>query len=369
MSVEELIQQQRRLRKEYKVTATGLKKETETLSDKITKHATVEKGLRSRSAQQKQHIQQAEDAIVSIGRDLEVQAEIPADELQAWQEQKSHCDGARIENAQAQEDLQRTKESNSSQHHSLNADEVKVKQYNERLQQRILKQKNQYQRLTSSTENAGAQRKWSDATDRARERLDLENHYQSTVDEVRQKITNTSANILSLRAQYEVLSTALGQAQNHNQAYARAEAEAQARSFAHARHHREDSLRGFSRSVTPEGDLPGTVPLPPPSTRPLTFGLGAFKAPEHRHGQLAGILDTTGNSAIKGHPSRARSSTVQSGNTIWQDCDGGESPPPPYASIRRNASRSIAREASENSSGNASPKVLSEIKEHPTVND
>lgn len=340
--------QQRRIRKDSKAASVALRRDIDILKDKVNRNSNSDKTLQNRYTQQSQLMKQANDAMEAIKEELEDYATVPEDELKEWKERKAAWEAVRNGQSQVIEDLQRTKEQNTAEHTAASETALSTRQKKERSEFRATKLATQHKRLISSTQNpedkspsAAHSRLASETTDhasaKAAERALVATRFKNDVDSMARELFEIRVRIDATNRQIKAFETAAEQAALLAQAQAQAQARAQA--------------RFESRPITPEGDLPGTNPAA--AARNLSAKSGryaAFAPPEalyqtsspangygahshsHAHGGLYepapnGFGNGLGNGiggagagAGKGAAgARARSTSVLSGNSVYED--------------------------------------------------
>ena len=328
------------MRKDYRSTSLALRKEIDSLSEKSSKTSNSDKGLQARQLQYSQHIRQAEDAITSFTEELDSYAAVPEEDTRQWNEQKASWDIVRKEQSRAREDLFRTKEQNSRSQTAIQAEALSARQKKERLQHRATKLSNQHKRLNVSTLSEKG-RSNSDHT-KASERYQAESIYQEQVNALNREFQDVTFRYRTMWQQCQTLEAAAEQAAILSQAQAR--------------------LQYESRPITPEGDLPGTNPAN------AINRFASFGTPELQHVTMANGHGGVAN----GTPwdGRARSTSVLSGNSVYEDFDDDEDFLPVVA--KRISGMGSVKEGKEGSgsgsgSGGGSPHLKYRGKQSPRI--
>lgn len=296
-SLDEASSQQRRVRKDGKTTSVSLKKELDVLSDRMGRVGTNDKGLQNRQLQQSQHMRQADDAITSIADDLDTFANLPVEEPLEWQDQKSIYESERDLQSNIRDELLQFKDFNHRDSSTVQNEALTTTQKRERLQHRTAKLSDQLARLNSTRPHEDADRDRYDPGQTARNtgRHHLEAHYHDQASSLMRNFQDTQYHARNSWQQVQAVENSFEQ-----QAIMAI----------------QQPNRPNSRSITPEGDLPGTVPLSATST--------GFRFP------VFGTPDSIPNTTVNGHSStaRARSTSVLSGNSVYTDFDEDPAPPP-----------------------------------------
>ena len=298
----EVSSQKQRIRKDGKATSAALKKDLDVLNERLNRIANNDKVLQNRQLQQTQHMRQADDTIKLIMEEL-ASYPIPAlDEPQDWQEEKSIWEAERSAQAKVREDLLRYKETNHRDHTALQTEALTTTQKRERLQHRTAKLSDQLNRLQSSAtaDSSGKEHRYSNHNAKNTQRHQIEAHLQEQIS--------------SLVRGY------------HELQYRGGTTWQQIRALEHSHEHQAimtvQSPLSDSRPVTPEGDLPGTHPASANSTG---IRFPAFGTPE----SLASLSNGySAHPGLRGDGSRARSTSLLSGNSVYTDFDDDPAPPP-----------------------------------------
>lgn len=261
-----------------------------------------DKGLQTRQLQQTQHMRQAEDAINQISKELESCANPALDAPQDWQQQKLTLENDRNAQATVRKDLLRHKETNYRDHTALQTEALTTTQKRERLQHRTAKLSDQLTRLQSSTAagTSGKERHLSEHSAKGPQRHQIEAHLQEQISKL-------------LRGFHELQ-------------YRGRNSWQQIQALEHS--HEQQAIMAVqppltdSRPITPEGELPGTNPA---STTSTGFRFPAFGTPD----SLASLPNGHGvHSGLRSEGTRARSTSMLSGSSVYIDFDDEFAPPP-----------------------------------------
>lgn len=173
----------KRNRKDHKAGITAIKKEVDTLSNRLTNAGGNDERQRQRVLQFNQNIRQADDATADLALQVDAMGDIPEDELQEanltkkeWKEAQSLKNAASAELEKANCEIAR-------QASSVEAEITSTLQKRERLQQRLTKLSEQHDRLvTANTEGFTAkQRRQQERLAMIHERNHVENQYRSNI--------------------------------------------------------------------------------------------------------------------------------------------------------------------------------------------
>ena len=284
---------QKRSKKDNKAASASLKKDIEVFSAKISKLGGEDKAHVNRHLQWNQHTRQADEAVVSLSEEIESMGCLPENEVTLSKEMKAGWDEARTQQTAMRDELFRYKEAAHQERSSIHAEATSTQQKKERLLARKSKLNDQHDRLESATSQGldERQRKNSEQAAKDEERLQVENRYLEDMGYYQRAIQD---------GRYVTQQTWL-QAQTFENAYT----EQQTMS-------RPDG----ERSITPEGDLPGTHTGGPASRFP-TFG---SPSPPNGIRSQSGSLRHSGN--------RPRSVSMLSGNRVSADFDDQDPTPP-----------------------------------------
>ncbi|MCJ1287761.1 hypothetical protein MMC26_007113 [Xylographa opegraphella] len=288
-TLEEASAQQRRIRKDSKATSISLKKDLEILHDRMGRIGTNDRGLQNRQLQQNQHMRQADDAITLISDELENYVNLPEEEPHEWQEHKTSWDSQRDRQSIGQEDLSRFKDYNHRDSSAVQTEALTTTQKRERLQHRIAKLSDQHTRMHHVTAHGSTEkeRQLSEQSAKFSGRHHLEANYQDQLNNLMRSLQDIQYHARTSWQQVQALEASLEQQQ---------------------------ALASQSRPITPEGDLPGTLPQ---SAISAGFRFPAFGTPDSFPGT------TNGHNAARG-----RSTSMLSGNSVYTDFDDDPAAPP-----------------------------------------
>ncbi|MCJ1382524.1 hypothetical protein MMC17_005637 [Xylographa soralifera] len=289
-TLDEASSQQRRIRKDGKANSINLKKDLDVLNDRMGRVGTNDRGLQNRQLQQIQHMRQADDAITLISDELENYVNLPEEQPHEWQEHKTSWDSRRDQQSTVQEDLSRFKDCNHRDSSSIQSEALTITQKRERLQHRTAKLSDQHTRMHHVTAHGTTEkeRQLSEQTARFSGRHHHEANYQDQLNNLMRSFQDIQYHARISWQQVQALETSLEQQQQ--------------------------ALNSHSRPITPEGDLPGTLPQSATSTG---FRFPAFGTPD------SFPSTTNGHSAARG-----RSTSMLSGNSVYTDFDEDPAPPP-----------------------------------------
>ena len=250
----------------------------------------------NRHLQWNQHTRQADDAINQISGEIESLGCLPDDDLQLSKEWKAEWDKAKEQQSISREDLFRRKDLAQRERSSVQNEAITTQQKRDRLTGRKSKLNDQHDKLQSATTQGFDEKERKDSEQNARylERLQYEQRSQEQMANYQRAIQDS----LYLKQQI------WQQAQIVENAY-------------HEQQIMDDSA--LERPITPEGDLPGTVPHQ--ATAPA-FRFPAFGSPD----QPSSLRSHSGSLRHKDY--RPRSTSMRSGNSIPADLED-EDPAPP----------------------------------------
>lgn len=393
-NIEELQERQKRYRRDNRATQSNLRKEIESLHEKILKQASGTQNIQARQSKESQHIRQAEDAITTMAEELDAWKEIPEEEIEAYKLAKAEHEATRNELRDAKSELVRTKELNQRGLYGLQEQANSIEAKNTKSEQRLIRLKSQVDRLLQS-EHSGTSPAGADALDTQR------SSSGSSTTRQHQRAAGRAAKVQGwnnmLEGRDRLVQSKLAEYHNKTQ-------ELQSlRTF--------DSQLHRPRTPSEDGQLPGTNPLPPStgSARPY-FDLlsnhgpsssNPFATPDRSSHHLFDSMSpspallhkthsTGGHGKTKPHSSsignvRPRSTSIMSGNTVYQDTEEGSGntdatafepfqnlpfaqPSSTWASKRRSGGIGLVREGSNggsSGSGSGSPRVLGGITRPP----
>ncbi|KAH8643215.1 putative ubiquitination network signaling protein [Alternaria alternata] len=255
-AADQQLQEQRnrlkRNKKDHKTAITNIKKEVDTLGNRLANAGGSDERQRQRVLQFTQNIRQAEDAAAEFAVQAENLGSIPEDEAKEAAAKKAEWKKERNNKNTVASEFDKTKEEIERQVQSVESDISTAFQKRERLQQRQTRLNEQHDRLvTANAEGFTAkQRREQERTALRAQRAEVEHQYRSNINgyERRTEEQNVATSqILVTVQQYEEL--LLQQAHQH-----------------------------MSVPTTPEGNLPGTT------MSPYSNGLSNFTFPSmHSH--------------------------------------------------------------------------------------
>lgn len=388
-NVEALLEKQRRFRKESRAAQSNIRKEIDSLNDKISKQASGVQSIQARQSKENQHIRQAEDAIVIIAEELDTWKEIPEDEIEAYKLAKGEHEATRNELRDAKNELVRTKEQNQRTLHTMQEQANSAEAKTSKTEQRLNRLKSQVEKLKNPDQTSPSQT-GVDPLDTQR------SDSSSSVTRQQQRAARVQGWTNMLEGRERVLHNKLTEFQLKSQ-------ELQYLRNLDPQVHRP-------RTPSEDGQLPGTMPLPPSTgnARPYFDRLsnhGAansnpFGTPDRSSHHLFESMSpspallhkthsTGGHGKTKPHSSsfgnvRPRSTSIMSGNTVYQDTEEGSggtdvtafeplstgpfSHPSSTWAKRRSGGIGLVREGSNggsSGSGSGSPRVLGGITRPP----
>lgn len=295
-SLSEAHGRQKRSKKDNKAASASLKKDIEVFSAKISKLGGEDKAHLNRHLQWNQHTRQADEAVASLLGEIESMGCLPEDEIRLSKERKAGWDDARTHQTATRDDLFRCKESAHQEKSAIHAEATSTQQKRERLLARKSKLSDQYDRLESATSQGfdERQRKNSEQVAKDVERFQIE---QRSLEEIRQ-------------CQQSIQDSRYVTQQNWHQAQ-----------LVESAFHEQQMMNSpdEERSITPEGDLPGTVPHQTASPAFRFPAFGASDAPN-------GIRSHSGS--FRHSDSRPRSTSMLSGSSVYADFEDQDPAPP-----------------------------------------
>lgn len=328
-SLSESQARQKRSKKDNKAAFTALKKEIDVSIYKISKLGGEDKAHLNRHLQWNQHTRQADDAVNSISGEIESLGCVPEDDLNLSKEKKAGWDEARNQQLITREDLFRSKDSAHREKSSVQNEAIATQQKRERLLSRKAKLNDQHDKLESNTTQGldERERKNSEQAERDLERLKHEQRGHDQMIDYQGAISES----------YYLKQQTLRQAQIFENAF-------------HEQQIIIDS--NFERPITPEGDLPGTVPY---RAIQQPFRFPAFGSPD----QPSGLRSHSGS--LKHNDRRPRSTSILSGNSVYADVDDKDPAPPMPAravEVIRERGRKRSGGSGSGSSGSAATSPL-----------
>jgi len=273
----------KRNRKEHKTAITAVKKELDTLTNRLANAGGNDERQRQRVLQFNQNIRQAEEAAADFEIQIDMLGDIPDDEVQEATSVKREWRKERDNTNAIKADFERAKSDAERQISSIESDITSVIQKRERLQQRQARVNEQHDKLTAANNEdmSVRQRKQYERTLMTQERQRIENQYR------------TNINTMERRAADHNLSTAqMSQTIQYYEAYLLSQSQQQHSSV----------------PQTPEGPLPGTNHSMAPQSTPFS----AFSYPT----LTSAHVSSTPNSIRNG---RGRSSSMLSNVSGFTD--------------------------------------------------
>jgi len=275
---EEVRNRLKRYRKDYKNTASTIRKEMDQLNGKVASSGGQDERLRQRILQLKQNVKQAEDATIALKDETEGLGDIPEDEVVEANSRKQDWDAAREARAAAVAELEQAKAEANKEMSSLHAELASAGQKHDRLTTRLTKLNEQYERLVSEqhADLSNRQRREQEKAHTREERMRLEEQIIYWTSTTRAQAENLNIRANEYFQEADLLNTQLQRQQ-----------------------------ASISRPPTPEGNLPGT------------------NGPQSQHGQgmrfsMFGMPPGQGSSAT-GWGGRQRSSSMLSGYSGFTD--------------------------------------------------
>lgn len=295
-SLNESQARQKRIKKDNKAVSASLKKDVEIFSAKIAKLGGEDKAHLNRHLQWNQHTRQADEAVMSLSGEIESMGCLPEDEIVLSKERKVDWDEARTHQTATRDELFRCKESAHQEKSSIHSEATSAQQKKERLLTRKSKLNDQHDRLESATSQGldETQRKNSEQAAKDGERLQLEKRSVEEMEYCQRNMQESRHVTQQTWHQAQILESAF---------------------------HEQQMMSGpdGERPITPEGDLPGTVPQ---------YSSGsAFRIPAFGSTDLPnGIRSQSGS--FRHSDSRPRSTSMLSGNSVSADIEDQDPAPP-----------------------------------------
>ena len=216
---------------------------------------------------------------------------LPEDEIILSKERKADWDEARTHQTATRDELFRCKESAHQEKSSIHAEATSAQQKKERLLTRKSKLNDQHDRLESATSQGldETQRKNSEQAAKDGERLQLEKRYVEEMEYCQRTVQESRHVTQQTWHQAQILESAFHEQQEGE------------------------------RPITPEGDLPGTVPQ---HTSGSAFRISAFGSADLPNG----IRSQSGS--FRHSDSRPRSTSMLSGNSVSAEIEDQDPAPP-----------------------------------------
>ncbi|KAH7138242.1 hypothetical protein B0J11DRAFT_587404 [Dendryphion nanum] len=222
----------KRNRKDHKTAITAIKKEVDTLANRLANAGGSDERQRQRVLQFNQNIRQADDAAADFSLQVDSLGDIPADEAQeaavvkrAWKKERDQNQAILAEFEKVKADIERDVS-------GVDSDIISAIQKRERLQQRHTRLNEQHERLvTANREGFSAQqRRQQERMAMMQDRLNIENQYRSNINGYERR-----------SAEYNISTSQLMQTIQHYEALLL-----------------QASQQQPSVPTTPDGPLPGT---------------------------------------------------------------------------------------------------------------
>lgn len=228
---------------------------------------------------------------MSLSGEIESMGCLPEDEIILSKERKADWDEARTHQTATRDELFRCKESAHQEKSSIHAEATSAQQKKERLLTRKSKLNDQHDRLESATSQGldETQRKNSEQAAKDGERLQLEKRYVEEMEYCQRTVQESRHVTQQSWHQAQILESAFHEQQEGE------------------------------RPITPEGDLPGTVPQ---HTSGSAFRISAFGSADLPNG----IRSQSGS--FRHSDSRPRSTSMLSGNSVSADIEDQDPAPP-----------------------------------------
>ena len=295
-SLSESQARQKRSKKDNKAASASLKKDIEVFGAKISKLGGEDKAHLNRHLQWNQHTRQADEAVMSLTGEIESMGSLPEDEISLSKERKTGWDEARAQQTATRDALFRCKESAHQEKSSAHAEATSTQQKRERLLARKSKLNDQHDRLELATSQGldERQRKNSEQAAKDAERFQAENRTFDQITTYQRLIQDSQHRTQQAIHEAQILEGAFHEQQRMKE-------------------------QNGERPITPEGDLPGTVPH---HTGAAAFRFPAFASPD----PSGGIRSQSGS--FRHHDSRPRSTSMLSGNSISADFEDQDPAPP-----------------------------------------
>ena len=295
-SLNEAQARQKRSKKDNKAASASLKKDIEVFSAKISKLGGEDKAHLNRHLQWNQHTRQADEAVASLSGEIDSMGCLPEDEIKLSKEKKAGWDEARTHQTATRDDLFGCKESAHQEKSSIHAEATSTQQKKERLLARKSKLNDQHDRLESATSQGldERQRKNSGQAAKDLERIQIENRFINQLTQYQQTLQESRYVTQQAWQQAQIVESAFYEQQMM-------------------------STPNEERSITPEGDLPGTVPH---HTAAPAFRFPTFGSPDPPSGTRSH------SGSLRHSDNRPRSNSMLSGNSAYADFDDQDPAPP-----------------------------------------
>ncbi|KAF2786584.1 hypothetical protein K505DRAFT_318204 [Melanomma pulvis-pyrius CBS 109.77] len=270
----------KRNRKDHKAAITAVKKEVDTLSNRLANAGGSDERQRQRVLQFTQNIRQAEDATIDLSLEVEALGDIPEDDAEEaaaakreWRKERDNKNAVSAEFDSVKCEVDR-------QANSVESDIATVIQKRERLLQRQTRLNEQHDRLIIANNEgfSAKQRKQQERLVLMQDRINVENQYRSNINSYERRTAEnglSTAQIIQTIQHFETLLL-------------------------------QQSQQPQSVPTTPEGPLPGTTNMSPHAN-----AFTSFTFPN-----LAGQVSSTPGSLRGG---RGRSSSMLSNISGFTD--------------------------------------------------
>ena len=287
---------QKRNKKDNKAASASLKKDIEIFSAKISKLGVEDKAHLNRHLQWNQHTRQADEAVVSLCGEVESLGTPPEDEIRLSKETRADWEEARVLQKTTRDALFGYKEAAHLERSSIHNEATSIQQKKERLLARKSKLNDQHDRLKSATSQGlnETQRKNSEQAARDLEHFQIHHESVEQMTRYQQAIEETRQATQQAWHQAQILESAF----HDQQMISGAEGE---------------------RPITPEGDLPGTVPQHTGGPAFRFPALGSLESPN-------GVRNQSGS--FRHSDNRPRSTSLLSGKNISADFEDQDPAPP-----------------------------------------
>lgn len=186
-AADQQLQEQRnrlkRNKKDHKTAVTNIKKEVDTLSNRLANAGGNDERQRQRVLQFTQNIRQAEDAAAEYTLDAEKLGDIPEDDAQEAATKKAEWKKERDNKNAISAEFDSVKAEIERQVQSVESDIAAAIQKRERLQQRQLRLNEQHDRLVTANEEGftAKQRREQERTALRQQRAEVEHQYRSNI--------------------------------------------------------------------------------------------------------------------------------------------------------------------------------------------
>ena len=295
-SLNESQTRQKRSKKDSKAATTALKKDIDVFNSKISKLGSEDKAHFNRHLQWNQHTRQADDAVNSISGEIELLGCVPEEELEASRKKKASWENTRDYQTNVREDLIRNKDSSCREKLAIQGESTTTQQKRERLLARKTKLNDQHERLQSAT-SQGMDEKERQNSEQAARDLERFQYEQLIHDRIVGCQRGSQENQYHIAASWQ-------QAQIVESAF-------------HESRAMDNAIE--ERPITPEGDLPGTIPH---STNNQAFRLSAFGSSD----LPSGLRSQSGSQ--RHSDNRPRSTSMLSGNSVYAEFEDQDPAPP-----------------------------------------